>query len=337
MTRNEIQQYFGNLSQIGGTRHYELSDGWGRNLRGIDVNSGSGLKYTILPDRGMDISLASFKGTNLVYLTCNAETHPSYYEPENFGWLHTFNGGLLTTCGLTYFGSPVTDNGEQLGLHGRYSTIPAKQVADLSEWIGDEYCIKLRGITEEGRAFGDKLRLEREITTIIGQNLIRITDKVTNFGYQPSPYTILYHMNLGFPLLSEDSQLIIDPLQTQPRDDTAAPGLKEFKQFTKPQAGYQEQVFYHTMKGNSKGETEVTLQNKNLGIVLTIKFNISQLPYLVQWKMMGKGEYVLGLEPCNVPGKNRKALRDENILPYLQPDESKINVIEIIVNNISNK
>jgi hypothetical protein len=169
------------------------------------------------------------------------------------------------------------------------------------------------------------------------KNIIRITDKVTNFGFQASPYTILYHMNLGYPLLCENSQLIIDPVQTQPRDETAISGLNEFKQFIKPQAGYQEQVFYHTMKGNAKGETDVTLQNKKLGIALTIKFNISQLPYLTQWKMMGQGEYVLGLEPCNVPGKNRKVLRDENILPFLQSGESKTNLIEVIVTDISNK
>ena len=120
MKRNEIHQYIGNQVQLGGTRHYVLSDGWGRNLRGIDVNSGSGLQYTIMPDRGMDISLASFKGTNLVYITCNGETHPSFFEPENLGWLRTFAGGLVTTCGLTYLGSPVTDEGEQLGLHGRF-------------------------------------------------------------------------------------------------------------------------------------------------------------------------------------------------------------------------
>lgn len=80
----------------------------------------------------MDISLAGFKGTNLVFLTCNGETHPAFFEPENIGWLRTFTGGLLTTCGLTYNGGPVTDGNEQLGLHGRYSTIPAKQVADRS-------------------------------------------------------------------------------------------------------------------------------------------------------------------------------------------------------------
>jgi Domain of unknown function (DUF4432) len=58
---------------------------------------------------------------------------------------------------IKYLGSPVNDEGEQLGLHGRYSTIPAKQVADLSEWIGDEYHIKVKGIVEEGHFFGYKL------------------------------------------------------------------------------------------------------------------------------------------------------------------------------------
>jgi galactose mutarotase-like enzyme len=329
MKKNEIQQYIGNQSQIGCSRHYVLTDGWGRNLRCIDINSGSGLQYTVLPDRGMDISLASFRGTNLAYITCNGETHPAFSEPENFGWLRTFTGGLLTTCGLTYLGSPVTDDGEQLGLHGRYSTIPAKQVSDLSEWRGDDYYIKIRGVVEEGHMFGNKLRLEREIVTIHGQNKITITDKVTNFGNKPSPYTILYHMNLGYPLLNEDAELIIDPAKSIPRDDSAASGIKEFKKFVKPQEGFREQVFDHLMKADTEGMTKVTLQNTKLGIALSIKFNITQLPYLVQWKMMGQGEYVLGLEPCNIPGKNRKILKEEGILPLLKPDESVSNLIEV--------
>lgn len=334
MKRNELHNYIGNQAQLGGTRHYVLADGWSRNLRGIDVNSGSGLQYTILPDRGMDISLASYKGVNLVYLTCSGETHPSYFEPENFGWLRTFTAGLLTTCGLTYLGAPVTDGNEQLGLHGRYSTIPAKQVADLSEWVGDEYHIKIRGIVEEASMFGHKLRLERQIETIQGQNSLRITDKVTNFGNSPSPYTILYHMNLGYPLLCEDCEIQIDPQHTDPKTDIAKSGMSEFRRLIPPTAGFQEQVYTHTMQANADGETSATLQNKKLGIALTIKFNIKQLPYMIQWKMMGQGEYVLGLEPSNVPLKNRKELRDENILPILQPGESKSNTIEVVLTDI---
>jgi len=334
MKKNVIQNYIGNQSQIGGTRHYTLTDGWGRNLRCIDVNSGSGLQFTILPDRGMDISLASYKGTNLVYLTCNGETHPAYYEPEGIGWLRTFAGGLLTTCGLTYLGAPANDEGEELGLHGRYSAIPARQVADISEWIEEEYIIKVRGTIEEGRIFGNKLRLEREITTVLGQNKISIRDKITNFGNKPSPYMILYHMNLGYPLLCEDSELIIDPALTNPRNSEAEKGLNDYMKFVKPQTTYSEQVFCHSLKASGTGETSATLQNNKLGIALTIKFNTKQLPYLMQWKMMGDGEYVLGLEPSNVPGKNRKDLRNENILPYLQPGECVTNNIEVVVSDI---
>jgi len=277
MKKNELQQYIGNQAQLGGSRHYILTDGWGRNVRGIDVNSGSGLHYTILPDRGMDISLASYKGINLVYLTCNGETHPAFYEPENFGWLRTFAAGLLTTCGLTYLGAPVTDGNEQLGLHGRYSTIPAKQVSDLSGWESDEYHIKHKGIIEDASMFGYKLRLERQIHTIQGQNSLRITDKITNFGFSPSPYTILYHMNLGYPLLSDDSEVIIEPVKTEPRSEAAKSGLNDFRKLNPPTAGFAEQVFCHTLSSDTNGDASVTLKNKKLGFALTIKFNINQL------------------------------------------------------------
>jgi hypothetical protein len=102
MEKSETLKYIGNLSQLGGCRHYILSEGSARGMRATDIDTGSGLQYTVLPDRAMDISLASFKGINLVYLTCNGETHPAFYEPEGIGWLRTFAAGLLTTCGLTY-------------------------------------------------------------------------------------------------------------------------------------------------------------------------------------------------------------------------------------------
>ncbi|MDP3443860.1 MAG: DUF4432 family protein, partial [Ignavibacteria bacterium] len=114
----------------------------------------------------------------------------------------------------------------------------------------------------------------------------------------------------------------------------AKSGLKEYKKLDIPTAGYQEQVFCHTMQDNANGKTSVSLQNKELGIAVTIKFNISELPYLIQWKMLGQGEYVLGLEPSNVPLKNRKELRDENILPLLQPGESVTNNIEVVLSDI---
>ncbi len=334
MKKNELMQYIGNIAQIGGSRHYTLSDGRGRNMRAIDISSGSGLNYTVLPDRGMDISLASYRGQNLVYLSCNGETHPSFFEPQGFGWLNTFTGGLLTTCGLTYLGAPVKDGDEELGLHGRYSTIPAKQVSDLSEWVGDEYHIKLKGIIEEGHIFGQKLRVEREISSVQGKNSLSIRDTVTNFGYKSSPYTILYHMNLGYPLLSEHSELIIEPVSTTPATPYAAEGINDFRHFISPQVNCQEQVYFHKMYDGKRKEANVCLRNKKIGVSLEIRFNADRLPYLTEWKMMGMGEYVLGLEPCNVPAKDRVALKEENILPWLQAGETVINSIEVVLSDL---
>ena len=334
MDLKEKLKYIGNNNQLWGVRPYELTDGWARKMRAFDVNAGNGLQYTILPDRGMDISLASFKGINLAYLTCNGETNPAYYEPEGIGWLHTFGGGLLTTCGLTHLGPPSEDDGENLGLHGRYSTIPARQVADCSAFAGDEYHIKLRGIIEEGHLFGNKVRLEREILSVVGENKIEITDTITNFGNKPSPYTILYHMNLGYPLLSEKSELEINPLETSPRDESAVSGMNEFREFISPQEKYDEQVFFHKMKGDQEGFTKASLVNKEIGIRLNVNFNVTQLPFLAEWKMMGCGEYVLGLEPTNVFVKSRKQLREEGSLPFLKPQESVTNKVVISIEEL---
>ncbi len=333
MEKSEKLKYIGNLSQLGGCRHYTLSEGLARGMRATDINTGSGLQYTVLPDRAMDISFASYKGINLVYMTNNGETHPAFYEPEGVGWLRTFAAGMLTTCGLTYLGSPCEDEGEQLGLHGRISTSPARQFADLSGWEGGNYNIKLSGIIEEGYLFGNKLRIERVIHSVLGGGVIHLQDTITNFGNKPSPFTILYHMNFGYPFLSEDAELIIDPSETVPRDADAVPGLSTFRRFIEPQPDYKEQVFYHKMKGNSAGDTEVTIRNQTVSTAITIKFNTKQLPYITQWKMMGDGEYVLGIEPCNIPCKSRNILRKEKILPFLQPGESKIIDLEIIVND----
>lgn len=333
MKRSEIDKYVGNLLQAGGCRHLEYTDGLARNMRAIQINTGSGLQYTVLPDRGMDISLANFKGTNLIYITPNGETHPGFYEPEGIGWLRTFSGGLLTTCGLTYLGAPAKDGNEELGLHGRYSTIPAHQVNDLSGWDNETYKIRIKGIVEEASLFGNKLRLVREITSDLGRNKITISDTITNFGSRPSPVTIMYHMNFGYPFLDENIELHLNPVKTVPRDEIALAGINEYRKFSMPYARFEEQVFFHTL-GDENGKATVSLINKLRGIKTTIQYNINELPCFTQWKMMGYGEYVLGLEPGNVFSKSRDILRNEGSLPFLEPNESIEKKITISVEDI---
>lgn len=319
---NELQKYFVNAGQLAFVKRYRIDDGVGMLMRALEVNNGSGLNFCVLPDRGMDISYASYKGINLSFLTQNAEISPVFYEPEGIGWLRTFNGGLLTTCGLTHFGPAYTGD-ENYGLHGRYSTIPAKLVNEHSGWYGDDYYIKLSAIVEEGRLFGHKIRLERTISCKYGEPLISIEDTVQNIGAYKSPFMILYHINLGYPLMTENSIIKLNPLESIPRDSEAEKGFERRLAFEQPTENFKEQVFFYRLKSDKNGETKIELQSKDTGLSLKIQFNNDELPYLTEWKMCGIGEYVLGLEPCNCPCMNREELIKKNLIPYLASGESR--------------
>jgi hypothetical protein len=69
------------------------------------------------------------------------------------------------------------------------------------------------------------------------------------------------------------------------------------------------------------------LDGDALGVFL--KFRTQTLPYLSEWKMLGEGDYVVGIEPCNVKIENRRVLREKGILPFLSPGEEKEMEVEI--------
>ena len=330
-TRAEILERVGSIRQLGGTRRCVLDDGRTKGVAAIEVDTGAGLRFTVLPDRGMDISSASFRGTNLVHLTQNAEAHPAYYEPEGLGWLRTFFAGLLTTCGLTYLGPPGPDGEDVLGLHGRATTTPARQVCDLSRWEGDEYRIELTGVLEETALFGDKIRLTRSISTRIGSKSLLIHDRAENFGYQTSPFTILYHVNPGFPLLDAASELVLTVAETTPCDAKSAEGMEAMRRFTAPVHGFQEENFLHRMAADGEGSAYAAMLNRELdgGLGLSLRFDTRTLPYMNEWKSMVQGDYVVGIEPCNVPCENRAVLRERGLLPFLEPGEVREMRVEI--------
>jgi hypothetical protein len=249
--------------------------------------------------------------------------HPAFYEPQGRGWLRSFPGGLLATCGLDHFGPPLETPDESLGQHGRISNLPAKQVGYRTYWNGDDYEMEIMGETRQTRLFGENLVLRRHISTRLGSNQIRISDTVTNEGFNRSPHMILYHFNLGFPLLSPDSLLLLETEQTLARDITAEPGLSSWNTFQTPTPSYQEQVFYHAPKTDANGNVHIELKNPRLGVGVRFQYAKAQLPALVQWKQMGEGAYALGIEPTNVTELGGNAVPDRSELPQLAPGESR--------------
>ncbi|UCF98408.1 MAG: aldose 1-epimerase family protein [Spirochaetaceae bacterium] len=331
LSKRELERRVGNLEQIGGTRHFEYSSGRARGVQAVEVNTGGGLVFTVLPGRGLDIASCTFKGTNLVYLAPGGVSHPAFYNPAGFEWLNTFFGGLLTTCGLTYFGDPERDGEQELGLHGRYAGLATVAFSDNSRWEREEYLLEISGTVEECALFGDKLRLQRSITSRLGSKHLILRDRVENFGFTSSPLTVLYHINCGFPLLDDASELHLSSTDVEPYDRNAEAHLGEILHFSAPQPGFQGQDFLHTMAADSEGYALAALVNPRLdgGLGLSLRFRTDSLPYLNEWKMLAEGDYVVGIEPVNTKIVGRGTLRKEKRLPWIEPGEIREMEVEI--------
>jgi len=326
MTAQQLKPYIGTMKQLAGVRTSVLDDGRGRGVRVADFDNGGGLAFQVLLDRGLDIGRATFKGIPLSYLAAAGVAHPSFYEPDGFRWLRNFGGGLLTGCGLANVGIPEAETGMRvagpLGLHGRLSNTPGEQIAVTEAWEAGQYRLQLSGLLREASFFTENMECRRTISTALGCNSITLCDHIANRGVRPAPLMLLYHINTGFPLLSEHAVLNAQLRSTTPRNEIAVAGLAAWRHGQPPTANYVEQCFFHDIEPDADGLARMALTNPDCGLMLEVAYRKTELPFFTQWKMMGQQEYVMGLEPANCHPDGQAAEMGKGTLKILQPDES---------------
>ena len=287
-SKMELLSRVGQMDQLAGIRLLEAEDGKARGCRVLDVWTGTGLRFQVNAERALDISSCDFKGLPVAWRSQTGDVHPAYFEPHGLGWLRSFQGGLLMTCGLDHFGLPSKDGDTELGLHGRISNCPASQVNYRTFWSDDNYELEITGEVRQASVPNENLVLRRRISTALGSNRIRIEDVITNEGFESAPHMLLYHFNLGFPLVSENTRLYLECDETLPRNADAQSGLAEWDRFQAPTPGYREQVFIHSSLATDDGIATVELSNPQMGFGMRWKYGTANLPYLMEWKMMGK-------------------------------------------------
>lgn len=311
-----MNPYIGHEHQISGVEEHRLVGGKGDGMRLFEITNGKGLEMTVSPDRNGDISRLRFQGINMSYLSPCGYVAPAYYDRTESNWLKSFTAGYLTTCGLQAVGSPCVDEGEVLPLHGSI----ANQPAEHAYWEEDEKEIRIHTTTKDEVIFGHKLTLRRTIAVSKEENRFSIEDEIENTGDQTEPLEILHHMNMGYPLLDEDSVITIPSAEVLPRDDHAAEDIANWMHMEKPQAGYQERCYYHKFP-DGKGFASIWQPKLNIG--LEISFDAKELDGFVEWKMMGVRDYVLGLECGNCYPDGRDVMRRTGMLKFLKPGEKK--------------
>lgn len=322
-TREGLRSLAGDVAQVAGARPSVLADGKADGVKAIEVYTGGGFTFTVLPGRGMDIPFATYRGHSLSFFSGTGITHPGYFEEPGLGWLRTFYAGLLTTCGIANAGARSTDGGLAFGLHGRYSNAGAEDVCISQGWEGDEYLIRLSGLVREASAMNEHLVLSRAIETRLGARGFRLHDVVENRGFEEQPLMLLYHYNYGFPLLAPGARIVGPIRSSTARDEEARKGrgVEECLRIGEPVPGYQEKVFFHDLAADAQGRTFIALVNPDVGdcrpLAIVERFSVKELPRFTQWKMVRKGFYVLGLEPGNVSPMGRGVLRERGELPML--------------------
>lgn len=312
-----MKEYIGSYLQIRGAEKYILQNGKGDGMHFLFVRNGMGLEAWISLDRAGDISRINFRGDNMAFFSPCGYVAPAYYDEKGLGFLKSFTAGFFTTCGLTAVGSPCVDDGEELPLHGNVSNIPAELLC-IDE-TKDSIVIKLK--IEDKVIFGRKLVMLRTYTFSYSENSFSVSDEVTNEGDNTSPYMIMYHCNLGYPLLSENSIVKIPYNDIKPREENAAKYIDSALQMEKPQANYTERCYYYDVKEKDNlARVGIFSPDINKGVVF--RYSKETLPKFTQWKMMGKTDYVLGLEPGNCTPDGRDVLRKNGELKFIEPEET---------------
>ncbi len=318
-----------NHLQLGGIETSVLDNGAGRGTRIAWFNTGAGIRLKIVPDRGMDIVDAFFNAHSLAWISEGGISFPQPFSDRGIGWLRTFAGGLMTTCGLAHAGVPDNDEFGERGLHGLISNTAAEIVSVIQpDLVRGNMQMSITGLMKETSVLGYKLELRRTISGELGSNVWVIDDEVTNTGNQPAPHMLLYHLNFGWPLVDTETEILWKG-NWRAREEASEFIFKEGLPFhhCKPPLdehnGFGEAAAFIDADTDENGMVNCGLYNRSLGILLAVTYSKSQMPCLTNWQHWGKNEYVTGLEPATNFPVGQAAARKANQLLFLEPGESK--------------
>jgi Domain of unknown function (DUF4432) len=328
----------GSLSQFGGVRLVTFGDGVERGMRMLQFNTGSGLCFSVLVDRAMDIAEVSHNGRAIGWHSPTGFRHPGLHDPEGeqgLGWTRSFSG-FLSTCGLDHILGPEEVPAENYnysrkttvrhGLHGRVGSIPARLTGYGERWEGDRCILWAEGIVIQAAVFGEVLQLYRQIEADLGDNEIRLTDRVVNAGFALTPHMFFYHVNLGYPVIEEGSRYLA-PIREVIWASHEDAGLEAqgvgYRRCPSPKHGFSEQVWEYEMAADAEGLVPVAVVNDRIGFGLQIETRIDQFPCAYQWQNFQAGHYVMAVEPSthHVKGNLFARARDEMI--WLEAGEER--------------
>lgn len=323
MNYKEEKMYVGHRDQLMRVKRIRMQEGKADGVELLDVQNRSGMHFDVNVSRGMDIPYLDFCGENIGFISPCGVVSPEYFDDKELGFLKSFTAGFLTTCGLKAAGTPCEYEGTFYGLHGNISHTPAEEVSAVIEENGNSPSAVIRGKVRDAVIFGDRICLGREIRCFYKERKFTLKDRVINEGYKKIRQMILYHCNIGYPLLTPDSEIYIPALATKARNAHARDGIDCWMNTQKADPDYQEMCYYHKLKPDERNHSTVAVYNWELELGIAIEIDLSTLDHFIQWKMMGAGDYVMGLEPSNSTIDGIEDAVNNGSMKYLESGETR--------------
>lgn len=343
MSRRDVSAHAGALSQFAGVRLMTLGDGVERGIRMLEFRTGTGLRFTVLIDRALDIADCEHQGRAIGWNSPAGFRHPGLHEYEGEGglaWLRSFSG-LIVTCGLDHTLFMHDDDASHYvygprekvssSLHGRVGTIPARLTGYGEAWDSDECTLWCEGVVQQSTVFGEDLHLIRRIEARVGSDEIRLTDRVVNHGFYRTPHMYCYHINVGHPVLAEGSRYLAPVADVvwaaHAGDDYRKQGVG-YRTLPAPQMNFHEQVWQHELAADAAGEVPVALVNDAIGLGFEVVTRKEQFPCQYQWQNLQAGQYAMGIEPSTNHVLGKPFARERGELIWLEhADERRYDTV----------
>jgi hypothetical protein len=320
----------GRLEQVAGVRLVTAGDGIERGVRLLEFRTGSGFSFDVVVDRAFDIGRCEMNGTPLAWMSPTGMVGPWFAEPEGMGWFRSFPGGLVSTAGLDHtliggedtaeqFNQPHLKPTETYGMMGRVWTLPARLTGYGERWDGDDCVLWAEGEVHQAAVFGENLTLRRRVEATVGASSFRIHDEVENTGHTRTTHMLLYHCNVGFPIVDDGAQLLV-PGPGVPTDPAPA---GNYRWLEGPIAELTERCFEHDVITEPDGAVPVGIVNRRIGLGVYQIFNKRQLPHQTTWRMLGEDQYVVAIEGSTNRDAGRWDARTRGELIELAPGEHR--------------
>ena len=330
MNRQSLMKKVGSMQQVAYVRPITLQEGRCTGLKAFDVKNNE-LQYQVLADKCLDVGQLSYKGVNFNFLSKPGLQGRGHYDTHGEEALRSIMGGLFFTAGLENICAPCTVNGKELPMHGRIRTTPAEHLTADAFWEGESYVLRTSGEMREAELFGENLVLRRSIETRWGEKSLTVTDEIENQGFRPEPLLLLYHINIGYPLLDEGTEVLLPTRSVTPRDEASKGHEMRWNVMDAPKDNEPEYVFIHEPVADENGNVIVCVLNERLKLGLRLSYTAANLPRFMEWKSTASGDYVVGLEPSNSSVYGRLYHEREGSVHHLAPFAKETNVLTFTV------